>query len=237
MLRKVIKWLDGVYRNRKRTLGTSDGDRVAPNSALSRRQAGEYEDSDASPGRETRGEVVSFVEDFAAQSLRQETICSPRPVSQPAKVDWRESMSTGLEQICRNLVTQVQGAVAFGVVDLDTAMLLGEHHTVTYFSDEHLQAVAAASVEMFSGKTAADLQESFRQSIDSDEVGDNLGAEGTPYFDEVSVSTTDTFHFMKVLPGESALAVLVTSRTANQGLCWFAIRGVGDQLAAELPGS
>ncbi len=61
--------------------------------------------------------------------------------------------------LCRELVDKVDDCLAIGVVDLNTGMLIGVHHTVAYFTQSYLDAVAAAAVEMFRGKNVRRVEE------------------------------------------------------------------------------
>ena len=136
-------------------------------------------------------------------------------------------MASDLDQICENVVVEIDDAVAFGVVDLQSGMLLGAHHTISYFTQDYLQAVAAASVDMFRGKTVTRVEQLLNKVR-----GDS---KGTRYFEEVFASTKGTFHFMKVLQGNDAVAVLVTKKSANQGMGWAAMRRACNDLAGSLP--
>ena len=62
-------------------------------------------------------------------------------------------------EVCKSLVDKVDDCLACGVVDLNTGMLMGVHHTVPYFTQAYLDAVAAAAVEMFRGKNVRRVEE------------------------------------------------------------------------------
>jgi hypothetical protein len=120
----------------------------------------------------------------------------------------------------------VDDCLAVGVVDLNTGMLMGVHHTVPYFTQAYLDAVAAAAVEMFRGKTVRRVEE-LLSSNRGDSVKDS--------FEEVFVSSPKTFHFMTVIKDKGAVVVMVTKKTVNQGMGWAALRNSLTAIKATLP--
>jgi hypothetical protein len=112
------------------------------------------------------------------------------------------------------------------VVDLNTGLLMGVHHTVPYFTQSYLDAVAAAAVDMFRGKNVKRVEKLISQ---------HRGREITDAFEEIFVSSPHVFHFMKALEGKGAVVVLVTRKTINQGLGWASLRIACNDFAAALP--
>ena len=57
-----------------------------------------------------------------------------------------------LNDICRNMTEDIDYAYATAVIDQESGLILGVSHHVEYFTQSYLDAVAAASVELFRGK-------------------------------------------------------------------------------------
>lgn len=53
----------------------------------------------------------------------------------------------------------VDGALGCGVVDLSTGLLLGVSHSVPYFTQSYVDAVGAAAVDMFRGRTMGTVEQ------------------------------------------------------------------------------
>lgn len=116
---------------------------------------------------------------------------------------------------CRAIVDKVDDCVAVGVVDLNTGMLMGVHHVVPYFTQAYLDAVAAAAVEMFRGKNVRRVEEL---------LGSQRGTPIKDSFEEIFVSSPKVFHFMAIIKAKGAVVVMVTRKSANQGMGWAALR-------------
>jgi len=122
----------------------------------------------------------------------------------------------GINDICRDIVQNVDSALGCAVVDLSTGLLLGVHHDVPYFTQSYLDAVAAAAVDMFRGRTITAVE---------DMIANMRGKPSQHMIKEVQMTTESTFHFMIVVPDKpDALAVLITSKKANLGMGWSSLR-------------
>lgn len=130
-------------------------------------------------------------------------------------------MAGNINNTCQELMEDVPDAVACGIVDLNSGMLLGVHHSVPYFTQAYLDAVAAAAVDMFRGKNVKRVEELLSKT---------RGKPVRDTFEEVFVSTPMSYHFMKIVKEKHALIVLVTRKTTNQGMGWAAIRGAVDRV-------
>lgn len=135
-------------------------------------------------------------------------------------------MASKMEVLCQNMVNEIDGSLAFGVVDLESGMMLGVHHTVPHFSQDYLDAVAAAAVDMFRGKNISRIENL---------IAKQRGTEPEHTVQETFMTTKGTFHFMKTVPGKQAVAVLVTRRTTNQGMGWSTLRMGISEIADLLP--
>ncbi|WP_240725190.1 hypothetical protein [Mangrovimicrobium sediminis] len=116
----------------------------------------------------------------------------------------------------------VDGALGAAVVDVDTGLMLAAAHSVPYFTQTYLDAVAAAAVEMIRGKNVRAVEEL---------LSSQRGEEVTNSIEEVQMSTPGTYHFMATCKGKrNVLVVLITSKKANLGMGWAAVRGKLDEI-------
>jgi hypothetical protein len=121
---------------------------------------------------------------------------------------------------------KVDDCLAVGVVDLNTGMLMGVHHSVPYFTQAYLDAVAAAAVEMFRGKNVRRVEE-----LLSGQRGEAI----KDSFEEIFISSPKVFHFMATVKDKGAVVVMVTKKTVNQGMGWAAIRNNLAAIKGTLP--
>ena len=116
----------------------------------------------------------------------------------------------------RTVVDEVDGGLGCAVVDVASGDLLGVAHNVPYFNRDYLDAVAAASVQLFRGRTVSRVEDliSARRGVPSEHL-----------IEEVQMATRRTIHFMMILPNHpEAVVVLITDRRSNVGMGWAAIR-------------
>ncbi|HEV55885.1 MAG TPA: hypothetical protein ENN87_00090 [Phycisphaerales bacterium] len=133
-----------------------------------------------------------------------------------------------LNDICQELVNDVTDALGAAVVDLDSGLLLSVSHNVPYFTQSYLDAVAAAAVDMFRGKTVSNVE-----NLIADQRGDG---DVRRLIQEVQMSTEKTYHFMSIVPGkQNALLVLITGRKANLGMGWASLRNALPKVAPLCP--
>jgi len=121
---------------------------------------------------------------------------------------------------------KVEDCVAVGVVDLNTGMLMGVHHTIPYFTQAYLDAVAAAAVEMFRGKNVRRIEELLSQQR-GEPIKDS--------FEEVFISSPKVYHFMVAIKEKGAVVVMVTKKSTNQGMGWAALRNALASIKDTLP--
>jgi len=125
------------------------------------------------------------------------------------------------------LVNEVDGALAAAVVDLSTGLILGAFHNVPYFTQSYVDAVGAAAVDMFRGKTVTAVETM---------MAAQRGAEMKYHFKEIQITTDGTYHFMAVVPDKPEyLMILVTRTTTNLGMGWMATRKVLKSVAPMCP--
>ena len=121
-----------------------------------------------------------------------------------------------IDDACKTVVENVDGAVACGVVDLETGMLLGIHNASSYTQTLN-EVVAAATMDMFRGSNINRIQQMVRLHRGIPENGEN-------YFEEVYILSKNNFHFAKTLRGGKAVVMLVTRKTTSQGMGWAQLR-------------
>ena len=132
-----------------------------------------------------------------------------------------------LDQITREIVTSVDGALGCAVVDLSSGLLLSVSHNVPYFTQTYLEAVAAAAVDMFRGKNVQAV-ESLLSSQRGKRVENSIV--------EMQMTTPNTLHFMAIVPDKpNGLMVLITSKKTNQGMGWAQLRKSLPLVAPLLP--
>jgi len=134
---------------------------------------------------------------------------------------------SNLNEICQNMVNEVGDALGAAIVDLESGLLLTVAHNVPYFTQSYLDAVAAAAVDMFRGKTVNTVEKL---------IASQRGTEVHRLVKEVQMTTEKTYHFMSIVPGKpNALMVLITGKKANLGMGWAALRGALPKVAPLCP--
>lgn len=132
-----------------------------------------------------------------------------------------------LNELCKTIISDVEGAVGCSVVDLNTGLMLASAHTVPYFTQTYVDAVAAASVEMFRGKNISAVEKL---------LSAQRGVPVSKTIQEMQMTTAGTYHFMAVIPEKpDALVVLITTRKANLGMGWAALRRSMAEIAPLCP--
>ncbi len=125
-----------------------------------------------------------------------------------------------IDESCKAVVDKTDGAIACGVVDLGTGMLLGIHNNAQY-SQSLNEIVAAAAMDMFRGSNVGRIEQAVRKQR-------GVPEDGASYFEEIHITSRHNFHFCKTLKGGKAVVILVTNKTTNLGMGWA-------QLKSEVP--
>lgn len=132
-----------------------------------------------------------------------------------------------INEVCGSVLRQAENGLGCAVVDLESGLLLGVAHNVHYFTQSYLDAVAAAAVDMMRGNKIRAVE---------DMIGNMRGHPEKNLIQEVQMTTKNTYHFMAVVPDKpNALVVLITSRKANLGMGWVAVRKSLIELAPLCP--
>src|SRR5512143_3078311 len=99
-------------------------------------------------------------------------------------------------EVCKLVHEKVDDCLAVGVVDLNTGMLMGVYHSVPYFRQAYLGAVAAAAVEMFRVMNVRRVEE-MRSQHRREAIKDS--------FEEICISSPKVFHFMATIRDKGAV--------------------------------
>lgn len=126
-----------------------------------------------------------------------------------------------LDNICQQVYDDVDGAIAMAIVDLESGMPLAVYHKVSYFSQDYIDLVSAAAVDMFRGRTVRSVEEQLTKQ---------RGKSAMHSIKEVQMITEGTFHFMVTLPNHPHIvAILITTKKALMGMAWTSLkRVIGD---------
>lgn len=123
-----------------------------------------------------------------------------------------------IDDACKQVVEKVDGAVACGVVDLDTGMLLGIHNSSQYTQTLN-EVVAAATMDVFRGANVSKIEQMVRAHRGEPENGSH-------YFEEIHITSKNNYHFAKAVKGGKAVIMLVTKKTTNIGMGWASLKQV-----------
>lgn len=114
------------------------------------------------------------------------------------------------ESIVRNAITQVPKAVAAGVIDMSSGLMLGLK-TVESHPQKVLDILAPATRELFEGELVLTIEKYFKQArgVTSDER----------YFQEILISSTHLWHYFGRLKSNSRVAICVVAPSdVNMGM-------------------
>ena len=123
-----------------------------------------------------------------------------------------------VETILVKTMAEVPKAVAAGVVDMSTGMLLGVK-TVDSHPHEVLDLVAAATKDLFEGDNVTAIENTFKRvrGVQTNER----------YFKEIMVMSTNLLHiFARLKRYEAAVVVVVCRADTNIGLALMKMRAI-----------
>jgi len=123
-----------------------------------------------------------------------------------------------MDDACREVVSKTDGAVACGIVDLDSGMLLGIYNSANYTQTMN-EIVAAASMDLFRGPNVGRIEQLVRSHRGVPENGEH-------YFQEVHITSEHNYHFAKTLKKGKAVIMMVTKKTTNIGMGWAQLKSV-----------
>jgi len=107
------------------------------------------------------------------------------------------------ENVVRDCISEVPKAVAAGVVDMGTGMLLAIK-TVESHPQSVIDVLAAATKELFEGEMVTTIEDMFKKSrgVTTDEH----------YFQEIMVSSTNLWHYFGRIKASPKTVVTVVCR-------------------------
>jgi hypothetical protein len=132
-----------------------------------------------------------------------------------------------IDDACREVVTKVDGAVAAGVVDLETGMLLGIYNSAQYTQTLN-EIVAAGCMDLFRGANVSRVEQMVRAHRGQPEDGER-------YFQEIHITSNHNYHFAKTIKKGRAVIMLVTKKTTNIGMGWAQLKSVIPQIEPLVP--
>jgi hypothetical protein len=109
-------------------------------------------------------------------------------------------------------------------VDLDNGLIVGAYHNVPYFTQSYIDAVGAAAVDLFRGKTITAVETM---------MAAQRGTDLAYHIKEIQMTTDGTYHFMAIVPDRpNYLLVFITRTSTSLGAGWM---GARDALKAITP--
>lgn len=132
-----------------------------------------------------------------------------------------------IDDACKAVVTGVDGAVACGVVDLDTGMILGLHNSAAY-SQTLNEVVAAATMDLFRGANVGKIQQMVRAHR-------GVPEDGAYYVTDVHMTSEHNFHFAKTIKGGKAVIMLITNKSTNIGMGWAQLKTSIPEIEPHVP--
>lgn len=134
---------------------------------------------------------------------------------------------SALDEACKAVTEEIDGAAACGVIDLDTGMILGSFSSAE-FSQELNELVAIATVELFRGPTITRIEQGVRSHY-------GLQENGARYVQEFYVAAGQTSHFARTIREGQAVLLLITERSTNIGMGWAKLRSASPAIEQLVP--
>ncbi len=124
------------------------------------------------------------------------------------------------EQVVSDVLKNVPKAVACGIVDMGTGMLI-EVKTTDSHPSSVLDLVAAGTKEMFEGEMVQEIEDHFRKARGE--------RSSDPYFQEIIVNSKNLIHvFSRTTLNPAIVVVAVCRRSANLGLVVMKSREIAE---------
>ncbi|MDQ6962594.1 MAG: hypothetical protein Q9M28_08715 [Mariprofundaceae bacterium] len=132
-----------------------------------------------------------------------------------------------LNDILRDLVNDIDGALGCSVVDLTSGMVLAVHHNVPYFTQSFIDAAGAAGVDIFRGRNVTAVERM---------LASQRGEAPDYHTYEMQMTSKNCYHFMTIIPDRpNSLLVLVTSTSTNLGMGWASLRRSLPEISPKCP--
>jgi DNA-binding response OmpR family regulator len=151
---------------------------------------------------------------------------TPNPESKDIGKEEEADMGA-IDDQCKKVVDGADGAVACGVIDLDTGMILGIYNRAQYTQTLN-EIVAAAAMDLFRGNAVSRIEKMVREAR-------GVPEDGSHYLDEVHMTSAQNYHFCKTIKKGRAAIVLVTNRSTNIGMGWAQLKSVIADVEPHVP--
>lgn len=128
------------------------------------------------------------------------------------------------ETIIKDAISNVPKAVAAGLVDMGSGMLLGIK-TVESHPQEVIDVLAPATKELFEGDLVTTIENLFKKArgVDSDEH----------YFQEILISSSNLWHYFGRIKNKPEMVLAVVTRNdVNMGMMLMKCRESATAVAA-----
>lgn len=132
-----------------------------------------------------------------------------------------------IDEACRAVVENVEGALACGVVDLDSGLMLGIYNSVQY-TQSLIEVIAASTMDIFRGPNIGRIEQMVRAHRGQVENGEH-------YFQEIHITSVHTYHFAKTVRDGRAVVMLVTRKATNIGMGWAQLRAAIPRIEPHVP--
>ncbi len=127
-----------------------------------------------------------------------------------------------LEDAISKSLSAVPKAVAAGIVDMDSVMMLDMKTTASH-PQEVFDFLAAATKDMFEGENVVTIENIFKKARGSKSKDH--------YFQEIVVYSTNLLHYFTRIPGkDSTVYVVVCAADANVGLVMVKAREIAKDI-------
>ncbi|MDH5434435.1 MAG: hypothetical protein OEY19_10865 [Gammaproteobacteria bacterium] len=130
-----------------------------------------------------------------------------------------------IEAVCTEVLSTVPKAIAAGIIDMSSGMLLDVKTTDSHPS-QVLDMLAAATKDLFEGDMVMEIEDIFKKTRGESDAKFH-------YFKEVIVNSTNLIHIFSRIPSnESIIGVVVCRASANLGLCLTKMRSIMEKAEA-----
>jgi hypothetical protein len=139
----------------------------------------------------------------------------------------KEKVMGKIDDACKEVVDHVDGAIACGVVDIETGTLLGIHN-ISKNTGALNEVVAAATKDLFRGSKIGRIEQLVRSHRGVPENREH-------HFREVHVTSERNFQFAKAVKEGKSIIVLVTKKSTNIGVGWSQLKSIIPMVESLVP--
>ena len=132
-----------------------------------------------------------------------------------------------LDDILKQVATELEGSYGCAVIDMETRKLLGVYTTVATLTPNYLEALAVAAVELVRGKQIFAIE-----SLLSSQLNRRI----SNVIDDLCVTAGETRHFVTVIPTKPNLMVVLSApKSISVGMGWIAVNRAMPVIAEQCP--